>query len=164
MEEAEPAPQAREQPPYLRSIEFILGFVGGFTCAVVPLIFTAEAVSLSPPRSGLSNFWPAPGIYFLEILFIGLATSNFIAANHAPKPNRWSGLPWIGAGILLAFAILAILTIGIFLAPAMLAFLVVAILGDRRQGGNWPTHAMLFFFAAMAQAVAFFLLQLLFRW
>lgn len=158
MEEIGRTATGRVPPPFLRLIEITLAFLGGFNCVAVPLFFAAQELSFTPPRSG---FWPAPGLYFLEILFIGLATTYFVLTNQTPQPNRWSSLPWISAGILLTFVIMGIFSIGLFLIPAMLFFLAAAILGDRRQGGNWPNHVVYFFFAAMVQAAAVYLVSIL---
>jgi hypothetical protein len=161
MEELRPSPRARIYPPSLRRIELILGFLGGINCVVVPLFFTFQELSF--PFRAPGDLWPFPAIYFIEILVLGLATTYFIATNQGIHPTRWNGLPWISAGILLSLAIMGIFGFGLFLIPAMLSFLAAGILGDRRQGGNWPTHAMQFFFAAMLQAVAVYLILILFR-
>jgi hypothetical protein len=161
MEENAPILKARSKSTHLRRLENYLGFLAGFNCVLVALFFTFQELSL-PFRAPL-DLWPFPALYFVELLFTGAGTAYFIARNQGPRPNRWNGLPWISAGVLLAFVIIGIFSIGIFLIPAMLSFLAAGILGDRRQAGNWPTHAMYFFFAAMAQAVVVFLIQMISR-
>jgi hypothetical protein len=156
--------QAGENRRSSRIFEILLAFLGGINCVLVPLVFFAQGLTLSPPGANpWLEQWPFPALYFLEILALGLATAYFIVTNRGASPSRWNGLPWISAGILLTFVILGAFSIGLYLIPAMLSFLGAGILGDRRQAGNWPTHVIYFMFAAMAQAVAAFLLILIFR-
>jgi hypothetical protein len=138
-------------------VEIVLAVLASLDSLAVPLIFSFEQLSLSLTQSP-AELWPFPAIYFLEIMLVGVATTIFVAANKSPQPSPWSTLPWASAGILLTFVILGAFSIGIYLFPAMLLFLAVGILADRRQKGDWPTHFMVFIFAAMAQAVLVYLM------
>jgi hypothetical protein len=160
VEEKTRDPKSGINPAHKRPLENVLGYLGGFNCVSVPLFFTFQELSLG---RAFGDLWPRPGVYFLEILVIGLATTYFIMVNKDSQPTRWNGLPWISSGILLTLVIMGIFGFGLFLLPAMTFYLAAGILGDRRQAGNWPTHTMLFFLAAMAQAVAVYLLLILFR-
>ncbi|HEX9012253.1 MAG TPA: hypothetical protein VF813_02010 [Anaerolineaceae bacterium] len=116
----------------------------------VPVLF-------APNQHG--DLWPAPGIYFIEIVLAGLAgfASRVMDTGGAVFPlgsGRISpgAVTWAAAGMLLAFVVLGMFSIGPLLFPAMLAFGAAAALGDRRQGRALLPHLGLALAAALVQA------------
>lgn len=123
-----------------RIFEWIAAVIGAINCAVVPMLFI----------TGQQPLFPLPGLYFIEIMLLGLA----VLVATAVRPTAWSKpIPWIAAGILLAFVILGGFSIGFFLIPAFIAFLLVGLLADWQTGGNIGLHIGLCFVAAVVQAV-----------
>lgn len=128
-----------------RLFEWIAAVIGAITCAAVPLLFVTNQQPL----------FPLPGLYFIEIMLLGL----LVLVATAARPSRWgSTMPWIAAGILLAFVILGGFSIGPPLFPAMVAFVVVGVLADWQTGGKIALHLVLFLSAAVIQAMLMLLL------
>jgi hypothetical protein len=123
-----------------RIIEWAAAITGAVNCAAVPLLFAPTQPQL----------FPLPGLYLLEIALLGLAVLVATAA----RPASWAKpVPWIAAGILLAFVILGGFSIGPFLIPALLLFVLAGLLADWQTGGVTGRHIGLFFIAAVVQAV-----------
>ena len=131
-----------------RLLEWIAAQIGAINCIYVPAAFVQPAQS---------NF-PLPGLYFIEIALLGLLVLGFVAAR--PRlGGRWDALPWIAAGIMLAFVILGGFSIGFYLIPALIAFTVTGMMIDVETGGSMARHLGLFFVAAVAQGAVMVLLR-----
>lgn len=139
------------------TLEIILALIGAINCFAVPIIYAFSAQT-NPPSNFFSLFeLPTPGLYFIELVLIGvLGLLAGIKKQHQPSVF-WSVIPWISSGILLTFVILGAWTIGFFLIPAMIAFLVLGILVDRRLKGEIALHVIYFVSAGIAQAVIVFI-------
>lgn len=142
-----------------RLIEILVGFFGAVTCIVVTISFTASELSLY--AEGVGRLFPIPGIYFLELASIGLTGFISTAFPSRDKSVLWNGMPWICAGILMAFVILGAWSIGFPLIPGMLAFLLAGILMDKRQKGDIALHFILFISAGLAQSTLVLILLFL---
>lgn len=90
----------------------IITFIGTIDAFVIPMLF----------GMGQEQFFPFPGLYFVEIGLAGLMAAYSIFS------RRWMLVPWVVSGILLAFVILGAWTIGFYLTPAMLAYAAAAVL------------------------------------
>jgi hypothetical protein len=122
-----------------RLLEWIAAVIGALNCAFIPLLFAPSQPQL----------FPLPGLYFIEIMVLGL----LVLVATAVRPAAWSKpIPWIAAGILLAFVIIGGFSIGFFLIPAFIAFLLVGLLAGWQTGGNIGKYIGLFFVAAVVQA------------
>lgn len=145
--------------PWLRGIEIISGFAGALTCQFVSASFALSELSLRDGHPGA--LFPTPGIYFIEIMLIGLVGFISIANPSAINSKIWKSFSWICGGILMAFVILGAWTIGFPLIPGMLAFLIPGILSDFRQKDDIALHIIYFISAGLAQSTFVFLILFL---
>ena len=125
-----------------RLFEWIAALVGAVNCIYVPLAV---------------NQWdfPLPSLYFVEIFLLGLMVIVFVAWR-TQFNERWYLVPWIAAGIILAFVVLGGFSIGFFLIPAFLAFIVVGILADLQSGNSKAAHLAALIIAALAQSAVMY--------
>jgi hypothetical protein len=122
---------------------WLLALLGAANCVFIPILFTA---SIQQP------FFPVPGLYFLEIALIGLLGLISVIREQSNFPHWLGNVPWIAAGVLLTFNILAGFTIGFYLIPATLSFLAVGfILSEQKSQKIWQSLG-LFLIAAISQA------------
>jgi hypothetical protein len=140
--------------PRLRSLEWVLSVLGAINCILIPILFALSQIQV--PDGNLSDIWPLPAIYFLEIISLGILCVIAVAKNQNQPKSLWSGIPWICSGILFAFVILGAWTIGFYLIPAMILFLIVGIMGDRRIKGDIALHLIYFVSGGIAQSILVF--------
>ena len=134
----------------MRIGEWLAALVGAVNCVLVPAVF-------APSQSAL---FPLPGLYFVQIVLIGLGVLAFVAARSNVK-SRWLALPWVATGLVLAFVVLGGFSIGPFLIPAFLAFVATGVLADIQMGGPMGRHLGYLVVAAVAQAALMALMILL---
>jgi hypothetical protein len=122
-----------------RALEWIAALAGAITCVAVPLVF------LQPDRAD----FPLPGLYFVEIALTGVGVL-VVVAFRSRLSSRWEIVPWVAAGIVLAFVVLGGFSIGPYLIPALIAFLAVGVLIGWQTGrlhvgylGYWLTAAIM---------------------
>jgi hypothetical protein len=72
-------------------------------------------------------------IYMTEIAAVGIGGLYSIVKDRPPLSSTWGLASSAMAGILLAFAVLAGFSIGLFLLPAAVSMLIAAALADRRR-------------------------------
>ncbi len=125
----------------LRAGEWLAALVGAINCVLVPAVFAQSQ----------RHLFPLPGLYFVQIALLGVLVLAFVAARPQLK-RRWAALPWLAAGVVLAFVILGGFTIGPFLIPAFIAFVATGVLGDLQGGGAMGRHLGYLLVAAVAQA------------
>jgi len=140
--------------PRLRSLEWVLSVLGAINCILITILFSISQIQL--PDGNLSDIWPLPAIYFLEIIILGIMCVIAVAKNQDHPQSFWSGIPWICSGILFAFVILGAWTIGFYLIPAMVLFLIVGIMADRRINGDYALHTIYFVSGGIAQSILVF--------
>jgi hypothetical protein len=142
-----------------RKFEWIFASIAALVCVFVPAFFGASQLSI--PYATIWDILPFPGLYFIEIATLGIATLISVYSDDHSKRSFWNSVPWISAGIILTFVILGALTIGFFLIPAFISFLVVGIIADRRKSGDIPLHLILLFAASIFQvALVYAVLQI----
>lgn len=106
-----------------RLLEWLAALIGAANCILVPLAFAQSQ----------ENLFPLPGLYFIEIALVGVVVLAFVAWR--PKlGERWLALPWLAAGIMLAFVTLGGFSIGFYLIPALIAFVIVGLISFRPTG------------------------------
>lgn len=130
---------------------WVFAILAAITCAIPAVLFTMSQISMG------SSILPFPGLYFLEILALGALGVVSVIKNSPAGNHLWTGLPWIGAGGLLAFVILGAWTIGFYLIPGMVLSIIVGVMEDRRKKDNLQLHVILFLAAAFVQAAIIFL-------
>lgn len=131
-----------------RVLEWIFCLLGVLNCIIVLIAFIPSQLS----SEGLISIWPLPFIYFIEIAVLGILCLVSVGIQREKLNSKWSGVPWICSGVLLAFVILGAWTIGFFLIPALILFLLVGIMIDRRLQGDIALHLIFFVSAGLAQA------------
>lgn len=138
-----------------RNLEWIFSVLGALNCAVIAVLFAIYQIP--QPGGDLLDIWPFPLVYLVEIGILGLLPIVAVGMMKEDDKSRWSVVPWICSGILVAFVILGAWTIGFYLIPAMLLFLFVGIFADRRTHGDIPLHIIFYVVGAIAQASFVFL-------
>lgn len=118
-----------------------------FLGAVAAAICLATAVAFS----GQANLFPLPGLYLIEISLAGVMSLLAIARADGPK-TLWGAVPWLAAGVLAAFVVLGMFSVGPFLVPATLALVLAGVASDRRRGAAGVGHGIAFLIAAGTQA------------
>ena len=134
----------------IRAGEWIAALIGAVNCILVPLAFAQSQ----------ENIFPLPGLYFIEIALVGLLILAFVAL----RPGlgaRWLALPWVAAGIILAFVFLGGFSIGFYLIPALVAFVVVGRLGDGQAGRARGGHFGLLLVTAVIQGAFMVIMTLI---
>ncbi len=120
--------------------EWVAALIGAVNCVLVPAIFAQSQ----------GDLFPFPGLYFVQLALVGVLVLAFVVARSRPK-TRWPALPWVAAGIMLAFVVLGGFSIGPFLIPAFLAFLVTGVLVDVQTGAALARHIGLLIVAVVIQ-------------
>jgi hypothetical protein len=123
---------------------WLLAFVGAADCVLIPSLFAA---------SNQQPFFPLPGLYFFEIALLGLLVLASAVRDRSQTSFWMDFLPWIAAGILLAFNILGAWTIGFFLFPGTISFLGVGFLLAGKESRKIVEGLGLFLVASVAQSV-----------
>lgn len=122
--------------------EWVTAVIGAATCLIVPAMFLQAG-----------GEFPLPALYLLEIAVVGLLVVYFVFIRHQVS-ERWGIVPWIAAGIMLAFVILGGFTIGLYLIPALIAFAALGVLIDWEAGGlSIARNLGLLIVAGVAQGV-----------
>jgi hypothetical protein len=137
-----------------RTIEYILFVLAGINCIIITAAFFYTEVALS---GGIEAVFPFPGIYFIELIAIGIICLFTMLLLNDKTSSGWSTIAWICSGLLVAFVILGAWTIGFYLIPGMILLLVVGILIDRRTQRNYALHLIYFFAAALSQGIFVFI-------
>jgi hypothetical protein len=127
-------------PNMRRVAEWILAIVAASVCFAAARVFSRQ-----------DDLLPLPGLYLIEIVLAGGLGLTAVAKSRTDVPG-WSLIPWVAAGVLLAFVILGAWTIGLFIAPAAVALFLAGYLADLRLGRRVAPHVAAFLGAAMVQA------------
>jgi hypothetical protein len=117
-----------------------LAVVAALNCVVVPMFFAQQR-----------PLFPLPGLYLIEIIVLAILALTGLLLIESRSPF-WRAVPWIAAGVLLSFAILAIFSIGFYIIPAAVAFLLAGFLLNRIEGGLLLKYVGIFLIAAILQA------------
>jgi len=122
-------------------IEQILALLGAALCLVITILLWG---GISPHQS----MWPAPGLYFIEIVVVCAAAAGLLLSGGTPGRAAL----WVSAGIVLAFSLLAAFSVGVYYFPVAVVFIFAGIAADRRARQTMLAHVGLFFAAAIFQA------------
>lgn len=138
-----------------RTVEYILFVLAGINCIFITAAFSYTEFSLSGGQIG--SLFPFPGIYFIELIAIGIPCLLTVFLLNEETSTGWSVIAWIFSGLLIAFVILYAWNIGFFLIPGMLLLLVVGILIDKRTQRSAALHLIYLLTAALSQGIFVFL-------
>lgn len=131
-------------------LEKLLAVLGAVICLTVTVIIWWSI-------SAYQGIWPLPGLYFIELVALSmLSTVVFIYGR-----RRIRIIPWISAGVCMAFAILGAFSVGPFYLPVAVIFAVISIISDIRNKQSLPAHLGICLAAALIQAA---LMLLVIRW
>ncbi len=133
----------------LRPLEWLAALIGAVNCIILPGLFA---------QSGAADF-PLPALYFVELALLGVLVLVFVAMRYRYELH-WNALPWVVAGVVLAFVILGAFTIGPTLIPAFIAFVATGILIDLQSGGLTARHLGYLLLAAVVQGAIIMVAQL----
>lgn len=139
----------------LRLLEWVLTVLAMGVCLAVVFLFASQQ---------LDELWPLPGLYFIEIILLGLlGVASRIGDTSSAGAAFWGAVPWVVAGALLPFVILGIFSIGLFIFPAMLAFGLAGAAADLRQKRATAGHLGLAVLIALLQGALMAAVLLLYR-
>lgn len=141
-----------------RTLEWILSILGTVNCVWLANIIWRSQLSL--PNVTSNQIWPLPALFLIEIVLLSSATLFVVIMNNGTKPIRSASLPWISAGALAVFIILAGFSFGTSLIPATGAFLGAGIFSDIRQEQSILKHSGFFLLAVFFQALLMFAILL----
>jgi hypothetical protein len=134
----------------LRVGEWIAALIGAANCLVVPFLFIQPG-----------GAFPFPALYLIEIALVGLGVLYYVFARLQLDP-RWDVVPWLAAGIMLAFVILGGFSIGPYLIPALIAYAGLGVLIEWETDGlSLVKNLGLLILAAVAQGTIMLLATLL---
>jgi hypothetical protein len=138
-----------------RTLEKTLYILAGVNCIFISMTFAYSEVTHSGGR--ITSIFPLPGVYFIELIAIGILCFLAVFLLNNQSISIWSGISWICSGLLFAFIILGAWTIGFYLIPGMLMLLAVSIMIDKRTQGEIALHLIYFIAAGLSQGVLVFL-------
>ena len=96
--------------------------------------------------------WPLPDLYLLEMLAASFLGTWGIWNNDSKRSPLHGILIWAVVGVLFAFVIMGVFSIGFVFMPVAGLFAFAAILSDRRQAHNPIVHLGIGLAAALVQA------------
>lgn len=137
-----------------RVLEWVLGGLAAANCIWLGLSYWQY--QLSSPGVAPQSLWPIPALFLVEIILLGVAGLYSIIINNRAKQKRLGTVPWISAGALSVFVILAGVSFGTGLIPAAGAFTGAGIFADVRQEQSILKHIGLFLLSAFVQALLMF--------
>jgi hypothetical protein len=121
-------------------LERLTAGLAALACMITSL---AAWRSISPRQ----EMWPLPGLYFIELPLVTL----IVAAAFAAQASSRSILAWVGLGIVAAFSILGVFSVGMAYVPVALLLGIAAISLDLREARPLGMHVGICLVAAIAQ-------------
>ena len=97
--------------------------------------------------SAYQTMWPLPGLYFIEMVALGIISAILFVRGD----SREQFILWGAAGIISAFSILGALSVGFFYLPVALIFAGIAVTSDLRNKQPIPAHLGVFLIAGIVQ-------------
>jgi hypothetical protein len=122
-------------------LEQILANLGAVFCLAITILVWRAV-------SAYQGMWPVPGLYFIEIVAICACAAGWLLSERAAS----RAVLWISAGIVLAFSLLAALSVGLYYFPVAVLLVIAALVADMRAGKSMLVHVGLFFAAGIIQA------------
>ncbi len=128
------------------SIKRWIALLALLNCIIGPLYF-------STVLGAYQNMFPLPFLYFIEIILLGVAGLWLV---DQPTHNHWI---WALDGVLLAFVVLGVFSIGLLLVPAFLLLSMLA-LWQTTTNKRWRTALLLPAFALTQTALMLLLIRI----
>ncbi len=124
-----------------RIFERYLAGVAALGCVVFTVLIWADF-------SGVQPMWPLPALYLIEVAVLSVvAALAFILYG-----SQGRCLSWAANGMLTAFSILGLFSVGALYFPTVLLLAIVCITADLRNRSNILLHLGLFLLAGLVQA------------
>jgi hypothetical protein len=121
-------------------LEQILAILGAALCLVITILLWGGI-------SQHQSMWPAPGLYFIEIMAVCVGAAGLLLSGG----GLGRAAVWVSAGIVLAFSLLAAFSVGLYYFPVMVLLFLAALAADKRAGKPVLGHLGLFFAAGILQ-------------
>ena len=141
---------------FTRFLEWILALIAAVDCLGVAVTFGISQIRVSATPGStpdLGLIWPLPAIYLFEVALIGIIAFIIVAVFPGLSFHERNAYLWISSGVLLAFVILGVFSIGLFLIPATLALLIIALLRDISEKIPLALHITMWVSAALIQGL-----------
>ena len=122
-------------------LERFLVVIGAVACVTITIVIWRNV-------SSYQGMWLLPGLYFIEIPVLSVV-SAFLFVRGGPAARS---LMWGAVGVLGAFCILGLFSVGTLYVPIVLLFAAAAIAADVRNREPFARHLAICFLAALAQA------------
>jgi len=130
-----------------RWIEWILALVGAAICSVDAAFYWKYI-----PGPGTQH-WPLSAFPLVEIAALGWLAAAGIALDLRPRTTLFAALPWVAAGALSPYILLAALSFGPLLIPAVIMFCAAGLLANRRLKRDALPDLTLFSVGAVANLI-----------
>lgn len=128
------------------SIERWLAIAGAALCLIITVVIWVGV-------SGQQEMWPLPALYLIEVVVAaGVALLGIFRGDAAGEIAAWAV-----TGLLLGFAVLGILSVGLAYVPVIALVAGAAIALDRRHWQRLPLHLGLAVIAGAVQVAMMFL-------
>jgi hypothetical protein len=95
--------------------------------------------------------WPLPSLYLLEMIVVSFTGLFSLLKDDATHLAAVAVLTWVAVGMLAAFVVMGLWSIGLLFLPVAVIFVIAAILANRRQHRNLIVHVGVGVLAAIIQ-------------
>jgi hypothetical protein len=138
-----------------QTLERALSSTAAAVC-VIECLWVGQALSHQQP------IWPLPALYLIEIGIVSLICWLSVLYRGA-KPSSFSAsVAWAAIGLLTAFVVMGLWSIGLLFVPVTALFIITAILVDHRQNSPIFLHLGVGALAALAQvALMLFVIRII---
>ncbi len=123
------------------TFERYLAGVAAIGCIVFTVVIWLDV-------SRIQTMWPLPALYLIE----AAALSTLAALAFILYGSRARAASWAANGMLTAFSILGLFSVGALYFPTVLLLAIVCITADLRTRSNILLHLGLFLLAGLVQA------------
>ena len=123
-------------------LERFLAVTGALACLVITIILWLGI-------STYQSMWPLPGLYFIEMVALGILSAfTFFRADPRDRFITWGAV-----GVICAFSILGAFSVGFFYLPVALIFAIISLSSDVRNKQGLLAHLGVCLLAGLAQVV-----------
>jgi len=132
---------APQKTVVVHPLERWLAVFGAVACVAVTIVIWRNV-------SSYQGMWPLPALYFIEIAALSMISSTtFVRGGPASRSLMWGAV-----GVLGAFCILGLFSVGPLYIPIVLIFGAVSIAAEVRNSEHLTVHLAVCLLAALAQA------------
>jgi hypothetical protein len=126
-------------------VERVLSIIGTVIC-LAAVIYVGWILSPYEP------IWPLPGLYLVELVAV-CSLGTWETWRLGKSPVTWPGLfVWLGIGILYAFVVMGVFSVGLLFLPVAILFIIVGLNSARKAGYSLLSRCALGVTVAIAQS------------